>query len=589
MHIPLISAVRCSTIAAVVLIAAPAAAQRPPVSDARVKELMRDALALVQTTPPPQTPTVTQPERGAVVNLGIEEAVTRALERNLDIAVERLNPETFDLSLAALRSVYTPTLTSTVGKNDLVQLPTNTLTGGTRVQNDTNTYNAGATQLVPWGGGSFSSSFNNNKIETTSANANFNPQFRSFFNASYTQPLMRGFRIDNTRQQLLVTRLNRDISEVQLRATVTSTLANVRNAYWDYLFALEAVDVARRSMQLAEKLIEDNKVRVEVGTMAPIDVVQAEAEAATRRQVLVSAEAAMRTTELSLKRLIVSGTDDPLWRATINPVDRPTFQAVPIDLESAVRSALDKRTDLAQARMTLESNDVSLRFLRDQTLPVLDAVASYGLQGIGGLQRIREDPRRADSPVRAEIPGGYFDALRLLGNREFPTWNVSLNLSYPLGRSAAQANYARARVQLRQSQAQLKALELNVATEVANVALQVQSNRQRVEAATAARELALRRLEAEASKFEVGMSTNFFVVQAQRDLSDAQNAELRALLDYRKSLVDFERVQETSLSRAGITVIGGGGGGGAATGGTRTTGAGGAGGGGTGGFGGGTP
>jgi outer membrane protein len=592
MRTPLTFAIRVSTFTAVVLAAVPAAAQTSPVSDARVKELTREALALVQAaSPQPQTP-ATPPAPGTVVALGIEEAVARALERNLDIAVERLNPQTFDLSLASLRSAYSPTLTSTIGKNDLVQLPTNTLTGGTRVQNDTVTYNAGATQLVPWGGGSFSSSFNNNKIVTTSANANFNPQFRSTFNASYTQPLMRGFRIDSTRQQLLVTRLNRDISEVQLRATMTSTLANVRNAYWDYLFALEAVDVARRSMQLAEKLVEDNKVRVEVGTMAPIDVVQAEAEAATRRQVLVSAEAAMRTTELSLKRLIVSGTDDPLWRATIDPIDRPTFQAVPIDLESAVRSALDKRTDLAQARMTLQSNNVSLRFLRDQTLPVLDAVASYGLQGIGGLQRIRVDPRRADSEIEREVPGNYFDALRLIGNRDFPTWNVSLNLSYPLGRSAAQANYARARVQLRQSQAQLKALELTVATEVANAALQVQSNRQRVEAATAARELALRRLEAEASKFEVGMSTNFFVVQAQRDLSDAQNAELRALLDYRKSLVDFERVQETSLSRAGITVVGGGGGG-AATTGTRTTGTGGTGGGGAGtgggGFGGGTP
>ena len=156
------------------------------------------------------------------------------------------------------------------------------------------------------------------------------------------------------------------------------------------------------------------------------------------------------------------------------------------------------------------------------------------------------------------MPGGFGDALTNLRNAEFPTWNLGITVSYPLLGGQADADYARARIQRNQAQAQIKALELTVATEVTNAALQVRSNLKRVEAASGARALAVRRLDAEQSKFEVGLSTNFFVVQAQRDLADAENIELRARLDYQKSQVEYERSQSTSLTRAGITVVGAG-------------------------------
>ena len=201
---------------------------------------------------------------------------------------------------------------------------------------------------------------------------------------------------------------------------------------------------------------------------------------------------------------------------------------------------------------------MTLRGLQDSTLPALDLTAGYGVAGVGGTVFERSGLGGAVSRV---IPGGYNDALRTLTNLDAPTWNLQLNLSYPIGTSAAEAGVARAKLQIQQTQAQLRALELQVATEVTTTALNVQSNQKRIEAATAARELSQKQLEAENSKFEVGMSTNFLVVQAQRDLADAQIIELRALLDYQKSRVDFERVQRTALSRAGISVISGAGGG----------------------------
>jgi len=274
-----------------------------------------------------------------------------------------------------------------------------------------------------------------------------------------------------------------------------------------------------------------------------MDVVQARAEEATRQQAVTTATATMRTAELSLKRLIVSGTNDPLWAQHIEPTDRPDFQAVTVDVESAVRAALQQRTDLQVARNTMASNNVILKSLNDQKLPAVDLTTSYGGSGLGGTS-FTFAGSGLDRVKTGEIPGSYTDALSSLFDRKYPNWTMQVNVSYPIGGSAADANAARTKLLISQNEAQIRASELTVATEVTNAALQVQNNVEGLAAARAARELSQQRLDAESSRFEVGMSTNYQVVQAQRDLRDAQNSELRALLNYRKSLVEFDRVQQ---------------------------------------------
>jgi outer membrane protein TolC len=368
-----------------------------------------------------------------------------------------------------------------------------------------------------------------------------NPQFTTQLTATINQPLLRDFKIDNTRNQLITGSITRQVSDITLRTRITNITATTKNAYWDLLAAIRAIEAAKQSLALAEKLIEDNRVRVEVGTLAPMDIVSAQAEAATRRQTLTQAEATRRTAELVLKRLIVSETTDPVWRATIDPTDVVQVRPITINLESAVTTALDQRTDLLTARKNLESSDVNIRYLRNQLLPALNATATLGTRGLGGDQFIREN-----GVVVGTIPGGWPDAFAMMRQFEYPNWTVGATFSYPLGKSSQEAAFARAKLQYQQSQAQIRALELTVATEVTNAALQVESTLRRMEAARAARELQEQRLVNEQSKFEVGMSTNFFVVQAQRDLLDAQITELRATLDYQKALVTFERVQQTA-------------------------------------------
>jgi outer membrane protein len=547
----------------------------------RIEQIAQDAVrqfAESRTAPAEQTRPTVPPQPGTRIELTLDDAVQRALERNLDVAVERLNPQTYDFALAALNASYRPTFTSNYGLRNQSTFERTTTSGSASANglltSETFTGNSGVSQNVRWGGGSFAVGWNNSRIEQSSLVASRNPTINTSLSATYVQPLLRNFRIDGTRAQLQITQLNQDMSETALRAAIVRTVANTRNAYWDFVFAIQAAEVAVNSLTLATKLVEDNQARVEVGTLAPLDVVQAQAEQANRRQTVATTAAAVRTAELALKRLIVNGTDDPYWVATIEPIDRPTYSSESIDVGSAVRKALATRTDIETSRKQVEANNISLKNLSDQRLPGLDLTAGYGAAGVGGTQFVRAPGQLAGAPTQV-VPSGYSDALRLLADRAAPTWNLAVNFSYPIGGSPADANLARARIQQQQTIAQARALELQIATEVTNAALGVESNRERLQAAQAARELAEKRLEAEQSRFEVGLSTNFFVVQAQRDLRDSQNAELRALLDYRRAQVDFERVQEipaaggvaiTNIQPGGGTAsratAGGGGGGG---------------------------
>ena len=546
----------------------PVQAQAPAANRARLDEIAREASrrfietrdaagaapGLSQTRP-----TAPPPEPGRQVDLTVADAVQRALERNLDISVERLNPLTFDFSIAALEASYRPTFASNFGVRSQSVFPRTQTAGADMLVTETMTGNTGLTQNVKWGGGSFAVGFNNNRQAQSDAFATRNPALNTNASASYVQPLLRSLRIDTTRAQLRITSLNQEMSEIALRGTIVRTLANVRNAYWDLVYAIQAADVADRSLALAAKLVEDNQARVEIGTLAPLDIVQAQAEEATRRQTVAQTVATQRTAELALKRLIVNGTEDPYWTARLNPVDVPTFSTDALDVAGAVRRALDNRTDLQTSQRQLKANDVSLASLTDQQLPALDLTASYGVAGIGGPQFIRQSGQLG-GVITKTVPSGYFDALRILGKQTAPTWNLAVNFSYPIGTSPAEANVARARLQQQQTIAQSRQLELQIATDVTNAALQVESSRERVQAASAARAFAERRLDAEQSRFEVGLSTNFFVVQAQRDLRDSQNAELRALLDYRRAQVEFERVQEVPTGNGGgVTNIQGGG------------------------------
>ena len=480
-----------------------------------------------------------------VIKLTQDEAVKRALDNNIELTVARMNPQLQDMSLESFYAAYLPTLTATLNATSSNPLPTSLLNGVGNVTNSGKVFNAGLTKLMPWYGGNLSVNFNNNRTDTNSTFATLNPQYTAQLQATYTQPLWRNFKIDSTRLSILTGRITRELTDVQLKSTIINTQANTRNAYWNLVYSIQALDAAKQSLALASRLVQDNQTRVEVGTLAPMDVISAQAEVATRRQTLTSAEASRRTAEITLKRLIVGGTDDAMWTSTIEPVDRVSVERTPVNLEAAIKIALGQRTDLVQARRTMDSSDLTINYLNNQLKPQVDLQAIYGTRGLGGNTFVF-DPTRTF--VVNTVPGGYFDSVKMASKIKYPNWPVQLNFSYPIGNSTSDIAYAKAKVQYKQAQIQLHATELQVATDVTNAALNVESTLRRYDAAIAARQLSEKRLEAEQSKFEVGMSYNYLVVQAQRDLSDALNTELRAALDYRIALTEFDRVQITPTS-----------------------------------------
>ena len=273
-------------------------------------------------------------------------------------------------------------------------------------------------------------------------------------------------------------------------------------------------------------------------------MLQSEAEVATRTQATVVAEGAWRSAQVGLKRLIVADTSDSLWGTPIVPTDRPGDEVAPaLAVSAAIARALGNRTDIEAVRRQAESLELNIRLLEDQQKPAVDVTSSLALAGVGGTRILRAGEGLGSSGV-GTIPGGYFDALQALGSFDFPTWNVGLTFSVPFRNTQANAAVARGRVQRRQLDASLRAIELQVAANVTQIADQVTNANQQVQAAVVARRLAEQRLDLEASRLQAGLSTTFLVLQAQRDLATAQTSELRALLDYRKALVDFEQAQE---------------------------------------------
>jgi outer membrane protein TolC len=489
--------------------------------------------------PPAQGPANT-PDGRPELQLSLQEVVTRALENNVDISVERFNPQASEQNLRELQGFYEPLLYSNLLTNSRTDPARNVFAGAEAVDTDTYTYDFGAAKQLQTGG-NLRLDFTNSRASTNSVFSTFNPSYGSNFNAQLTQPLLRNFRIDPTRYQIRVARNNRLISEVQFRQTVVNTVANVRQLYNDLLYAIDNLEAQRQSLSLARRLLEENQIRVRVGTMAPLDVVAAESEVASREETVILAEAAVLEAEDAIKRSVFPESAPETWASRIVPTDRPTAEPIAVDTDAAVRNALEKRTDILAARRSLENAESGVQLAKNQELPQIDLVAAYGTAGVGGTQIEREG---FGGPIIRTVPGGYSDALSNVFGRDFPTWTFGFNISYPIFNRQADAAEARAEVTREQSRANLRRLEMQVTAEVRSAARAVETNLKRVESTRAARVLQERRLDAEEKRFAAGMSTNFFVTQAQRDLALAQVAELRAIADYRNSIVNFERVQE---------------------------------------------
>ena len=517
-------------------------AERPAAAGALASLLLLSVLApraAVAQTPQGVQPAA--PATGEMLKITRDDVVRMAAENNPDLAVARLDPAIGDARVSAARAAFAPTLSSALLRNSQKTPSSNLFTGDTSLDTAFWSGNAGLTQLLPWGGGSYDVAFTSARTTTTSPITTFTPSLTSSLQAVFSQPLMRNFKTDAARAQLEITRRNRDIADIQVAQRLAQVTADAESAYWALVSARAAVGVQQRSLDLALELERTNRARVDVGQSPPLDLVAARAEVAQRRENLIVARTQALQAEDVLRTVIVDPKRTDYWSVRLEPADRVPSAGSPPDVDTAVRRALAERPDILEARRVIENSETQVLLARNQTLPDLRAQATYLTNGQGGSRLLRTGG--FPGTIVGVDTTSYGSVLGQVFSGDFPSWSFGLTLTYPIGRSVEEANLARARIERDQAAARVRSLELSVVREVREAALRLEQDLQRIETAQLGRELAEQRLDAERKRFEVGMSTSFLVIQAQRDLAVALDNELRAQLDHQLAVVAFERVQ----------------------------------------------
>ncbi|MGE5358326.1 MAG: TolC family protein [Bacteroidales bacterium] len=499
-------------------------------------------VATTMATLSAQTPITTAAADSTTVRLTVSDAVKMALEHNPDLAAARIDPQIGDMQVAAAAGAFRPVFGANLNRNNQLQPPSNFLLP-VATRNDATTTDLGVAQRLPWLGTSYAVGWNAVHTWSNSVLNSYNPLVQSGLALNVSQPLVRNRRIDNARQQLVTSRIDREIAGTQLQETVVRTTAAVKTAYWNLATAIANVAARKSVLDSALELVRVNKGKVDVGQAPPLDLVSAQAEVASDQEQLIIAETAVKQAEDQLRTLIYDTRDRSVWTLTIEPVDPPLVGQAPPDLEAAVTNALRDRADLARARKDVDRSQADVTFTENQRLPDVRLDVNYLASGLGGTQVLRTN----DFPGTVIGSGGvtgFGTVLDQLFTGRYSTWAVGVSVNYPIGRSTEEAQYARAKLARAQVEQRVRSAEARAIQQVRDAWWRIEMNAKRIDTTRAARELAVERLDAEQKRFDVGKSTSFLVIQAQRDLAQARTNELAATLGYDLSLVAFEALQQ---------------------------------------------
>jgi outer membrane protein TolC len=483
------------------------------------------------------------------LQLTLAEAVRRAIDNNPDLASVRFGTQVESARVAQSESAYTPVFSTVIGASSNVTPPSNFLLGESGVDTNDLFSSTGVRQRLARGSGTWSLSWDTSRTTTDNPLTSFDPSLQSGFQFAFSQPLLKDRKMDLAKQQTIVTRRNLESAELLVGESVVQTTAAVKQAYWTLKARLANVTVQQRSLELAEELVRQNKARVDIGQTPPLDLLQAQAEVAQRRETLIRANTAAGDAEDRLRRLIMDPADATFWRIRLNPSDEPVVGGALPDVDAIAAGGFSDRYDLARARKDLENVATNVDFFNNQRLPDVRLETSFRSNGLGGTRFLRSGGFPGTVTGRANR--GYGNVLGDMFSSEYPAWSFGLTVNYALGRSYEEAGLARAQVERRQAAQRISSLQLQIGETLRQAVRQVHSTAERIEAARAGETVARQRLDVEQRRFEVGLSTSFLVTQAQRDLLQTQVNLLQATLDHQSALVSFEALQQAPpLSQA---------------------------------------
>lgn len=521
--------------------------------------------------------------------LTLNEAIRKALENNNDIEISRSDVKIAETTLRSIEGFYDGvfTFSPTYQRNSTTG---QTATNDFRVNSD-------FTKFIKPGGGSIRTFFDNSRTENQFAQAQAtqgttstsgSALFSTSLGVTYTQPLLRNFRIDNTRRQIKIQRKRISQSDADFRRQTIEIISQVQLGYWDLVFALRDQQNRLANVNLAKENLRRIEAQIGAGSAAPLGRYEVETELANRETELITATQQVETAENRLKQLILRDPANSEWTSQYVPTDSPVISNDAVDLQLAIKDATENRPELRRLKLESEINKIDIDYFKNQTKPQIDLNNTFSLGGISStgsglgdsvtVPLISGDPnlnasafllqqiRRFHPNETINVPNVTFAATDpfLIGgfNRSFlnifrsdaPSYSIGVTISFPFRNKTAKADLAGARFQEERISAQTRSQEQTVVSEVRNAVQAVESARQRIETASRARANAEKQLEGERKLFDAGRSTAFLLFQRENTLTNARNSEIRAETDYNKALADLQRATSTTFTANGVTI-----------------------------------
>ncbi len=485
------------------------------------------------------------------VKLSLGRSIELALENNLDIAAQRIDPEISKLNYEIAQSLFDPTLSASSSRSVSNREATSFISI-TKSETDSHSVSLDGSIVT---GASYSVSMDASKNTLTAAfPLVLNPSYNTGLNFRFNQPFLRNFGREVTKYSIYLAKNNYAISDSQFRQMIISTIEEVESAYWNLVGAIDQLKVQKESLKLAEDQLERNKIMVRVGTKAPIDVTEADATVAERIVNVINAENAVKAAEDALRKVInvYIEPDSPLWRTRIIPTDRPTFEKISVELQESIEIALAERPEIEESELSLENLRLAMRYQRNQRLPQLDFQGNYGLSGTSGTITLPGPDGMFGTADDIIIDEDIGEAFKDIKDRNFTDWRLGLNFSIPIRNRAAAKQYLIAKLEYDQANLNYKNLKNSIALDVKDAVRNIEMSLRRLDATRASRVLSKERLDAIQKRFENGMATNFEVSEYQQALAAAESEEINALIEYNVALLSHEKAKGSLLQSRGI-------------------------------------
>jgi outer membrane protein len=518
--------------------------------------------------PLPPSPIEIADKEGTALRMSLKDVTKMALRQNIDIAIQDTNEELNRQKITQTYGSYDPTLDGqfSIGTRKNANTTLYDSSSETFNQNDSLQWNFTFKQPFKFGG-TFQAQLSTNRSKSNSNAMVFNPSYATAMTYQFTQPLLRNLKIDSNRNSIKLANLDLSTSDSQFKKSVTDTISNVQSSYWDLVAAIRNYDIRRNSVKLAQINLRDNRKKLEVGTVAPIEVTDAEATVAAREVDLISAEETILRAENAMRSLISNDRTADIWKKVVVPTDLPDFRAYKMDEATAIATAIKNRPELEQAGIQLEQIDLQTRLLKNNRKWQLNLTSSFGTTGNAGpqgCQKYQSGPLVGECIIGPDgnptlltppdLVGGMLTSYQTLFTQGFYNWQVALALNIPLRNRSLDAQIAQQGIQKSQQLMTVRKTEQSIQVEVRNALQTLESNRKQVESAGVARKLAEERLNGEVKRLDAGLSQNYLVLQRQNELSTQEYAELQALIRYKQAIITLQKAMYTLIEASDFEV-----------------------------------